>query len=247
MKKLKDRIKDEFSALKKELPVIEYVIWWLLRISMLVTAVVFTYTEAPYVRNLILLNTLATFTVPILRFISPKKLFTSKISFRTQTYIDLFVLMGSFMGHGLKFLGKFNEYDKFMHFVAGFVVSFIGVEILKALKDGKKASPAIACFCGIGFSFVAIVLWENMEFFADWFITSSTNQGYLDTPDEKDIFIKIFGFSKNFEQQKPVYDTNVDMFFAAVGCFIGAIPLYFIEKHKSLKLNQAKEKIPASL
>ena len=237
MTKLKIRIKDNFSALKNELYVTEYLLWWILRISMLVTAVVFTYTEAPYVRNLILLNTLATFAIPILRFISPKKLFTSEITFRTQTYIDIFVLLGSFMGHGLKFLDKYNEYDKFMHFVAGFVVVFIGAEILKSFKNSESFTPAIITFCGIGFSFVAIVLWENMEFFADWFITSSTNQGYLDTPDEKDIFIKIFGFGKNFDQQKPVYDTNVDMLFAAVGAFIGAIPLYMKSKSKKTVKN----------
>ena len=136
--KLKNCLLYEFSELKKELPAAEYIVWWLLRLAMIVTYIVFTVKgEALYQRNLILLNTLATFAIPLLRFISPKKLFTSKIPFRVQTLIDIFVFLGSFLGHGFKFLGEVHEYDKFMHVMAGGVVVFIGAELLKALTAMK--------------------------------------------------------------------------------------------------------------
>ncbi len=244
MSKLKNRILYEISEMKKELKWYEYLSWWALRAAMLITYVVFTINgEALYQRNLILLNTLATFAIPLLRFVSFRKLFTSKITFRTQTYIDIFVLLGSFLGHGLKFLGEVPEYDKFMHVMAGGVVVFIGAEIIKTFKGYENLTSGIKTFCGIGFSFIIIVAWELMEFFADWFITNSTNQGYNVSPGENDLFVKIFGLSKNFPAQNPVYDTNVDMFYAVIGCAVCAALLFAFLKRKDKKKNLIKETV----
>lgn len=243
MKKLKNRFLYECREMRKELPIYEYVMWWLLRIAMLVTAVVFEVRgEAVYQRNLILLNTLASFTIPILRFISPEKLFTSKISFRTQTYIDVFILAGSFLGHGLKFLGEVPEYDKLMHVAAGGIVVFIGAEIIKTFKGYDKLTPGIKTFSGVGFSFIIIVAWELMEFFADWFITESQNQGYNIIPDETMLFVKIFGMPKNMPSQAPLYDTNADMFYAVIGCAVCAAALFLFLDKTEKKSNASAEK-----
>lgn len=242
--KLKNRILYEISELKKELSIWEYLSWWALRIAMLVTYVVFTINgEALYQRNLILLNTLATFAIPLLRFVSPRALFTSRITFRTGTYIDIFVLLGSFLGHGLKFLGEIHEYDKFMHVVAGGVVVFIGAEVIKSFDGYEKLTPGIKTFCGIGFSYIIIVMWELMEFFADWFITTSNNQGYYIVPDETTFFVKIFGMSPNMPDNAPVYDTNADMFYAVIGCGICAAILYIWLKKKEKKAHSQKEEV----
>lgn len=246
--KLKNCLLYEFSELKKELPAAEYIVWWLLRLAMIVTYIVFTVKgEALYQRNLILLNTLATFAIPLLRFISPKKLFTSKIPFRVQTLIDIFVFLGSFLGHGFKFLGEVHEYDKFMHVMAGGVVVFIGAELLKAFNGYENITPAIKTFCGTGFSFIFIVLWENMEFIADWTITNSTNQGYLDGLDENYLFVKIFGLGKNYPNMNALYDTNADMLYAVIGAFICAAVLFVIlsrtEKKKKEKLQKTAEAV----
>ncbi len=244
MLKLKKRFLYEFSEMKNELRWYEYLTWWVLRAAMLIIYVVFTINgEALYQRNLILLNTLATFAIPLLRFISPRILFTSKITYRTQTYIDIFVLLGSFLGHGLKFLGEVPEYDKFMHVMAGGVVVFIGAELIKAFKGYENLTSGIKTFCGIGFSFIIIVAWELMEFFADWFITNSTNQGYNVSPGENDLFVKIFGLSKNFPAQNPVYDTNADMFYAVIGCAVCAAILFFWLKKKDEKKKTSEEAV----
>lgn len=242
MKKLKNKFLYEFREMRNELPLAEYVIWWLLRIAMLTTAVVFEIKgEAAYQRNLILLNTLASFAIPILRFISPEKLFTSKISFRTQSYIDIFILAGSFLGHGLKFLGEVPEYDKLMHVAAGGIVVFIGAEIIKTFKGHDQMSPGIITFSGVGFSFVIIVAWELMEFFADWFITDSQNQGYNIIPDESVLFVKIFGMPKNMPAQAPLYDTNADMFYAVIGCAVCAVILFIFLIRREKKNKAARE------
>ncbi|MBQ6898594.1 MAG: hypothetical protein IJN70_06375 [Clostridia bacterium] len=242
MKKLKNRFLYEFREMRNELLLAEYISWWFLRIAMLTTAVVFEIKgEAVYQRNLILLNTLASFAIPILRFISPEKLFTSKISFRTQSYIDIFILAGSFFGHGLKFLGEVPEYDKLMHVAAGGIVVFIGAEIIKTFKGQELLTPGIKTFSGVGFSFVIIVAWELMEFFADWFITDSQNQGYNIVPDETMFFVKIFGMPKNMPAQAPVYDTNVDMFYAVIGCAVCAVILFIFLRAKERKNKSAQE------
>ena len=248
MKKLKNRFLREYHLLRKELPLAEYICWWLLRVAMLTTAIVFELTdEAEYQRNLILLNTLASFTVPILRFISPERLFTSKISFRTQSYIDIFILSGSFLGHGLGFLGEVPEYDKLMHVAAGGIVVFIGAEIIKTFRGYGQFTAGIKTFSGVGFSFIIIVAWELMEFFADWFITGSQNQGYNILPDEAMLFVKIFGMPKNMPAQAPVYDTNADMFYAVIGCAVCAVLLYCFlrkgEKHSQEKASAGALKI----
>lgn len=236
---LKNRIINEFCALRKELLTAEYILWWLLRAAMVTTYIMFTIKgEALYQRNLILLNTVATFAIPLLRFVSPRKLFTSRISFRTQTYVDIFIFLGSFLGHGFKFLGEVHEYDKFMHLMAGGVVVFIGAELLKAFKGYEHITPGIKTFCGTGFSFIFIVLWENMEFIADWTITNSTNQGYNIELDKTDLFVKIFGIGKNYPLQNALYDTNVDMLYAVVGAFICAAILYMVLRASEKKKNK---------
>ncbi len=244
---MKNRILSEVSQMKNELHIAEYIAWWLLRACMAATAIIFVIKgEAPYQRNLILINLLATFAIPLLRFVSPEKLFTSKITFRTQSYVDIFVLLGSFLGHGLKFLGEVPEYDKIMHVIAGGVVVFIGAEVLKAFKGSENTTPGIKTFCGTGFSFIFIVLWELMEFFADWFITDSNNQNYLGGPGENDIFIKVFGNGKNCPAQNPVYDTNADMFFAVLGAIICSIILYAVLSKKE-KRTDKKEKVKITI
>lgn len=238
MANIRKRFLYEISQMKNDLHIIEYLCWWALRLCMIITYIVFTVKgEALYQRNLILINTVATFAIFLMRFILPKRLFTSKLSYRIQSYIDIFVLLGSFLGHGMKFLGEVPEYDKFMHIMAGGVVVFIGAEVVKAFDGHENLTPALRLFCGIGFSFIFIVLWENMEFIADWLITDSNNQNYLGAPGEYDLFIKIFGESKNSPEQNPVYDTNADMLYAVIGCILFSVPFYFVlsKNYKRLK------------
>lgn len=242
MANIKKRFLYAISQMKNDLHIIEYLCWWLLRLCMIITYIVFTVKgEALYQRNLILINTVATFAIFLMKFILPKKLFTSKLSYRIQTYIDIFVFLGSFLGHGMKFLGEVQGYDKFMHVMAGGVVVFIGAEVVKAFDGHENLTPALRLFCGIGFSFIFIVLWENMEFIADWLITDSNNQNYLGGPGESDLFVKIFGAGKNSPAQNPVYDTNADMLYAVIGCVLFSVPFYFVLSKNHKKLRKAKE------
>ena len=236
MKRLINRFVNEFNAVKQELSTSEYLSWWALRIAMITVFIVFTVRqEQLYQRNLVLLNLSLTFAIPLLRFISPKKLFTSKTSYHIQTYVNIFIFMGSFLGHGFNLLIEISEYDKLMHIVSGGVVVFIGAELLKAFNGHEKVSAAIKTFSGVGFSFIVMVVWELVEFFADYFIAGSNNQGYYKYPDDTMIFVKIFGYSENLPHNAAVLDTNIDLFYACIGCALCAAILYFVLRRKEAK------------
>lgn len=236
MKKIIGRFTDEYKCLRKAMPLWEYLLWWALRIAMITVFIVFTVKqERLYQRNLVLLNLALTFVIPLLRFISPKKLFTSKTSFHIQSHINIFIFMGSFLGHGFNLLIDIAEFDKLMHVLSGGVVVFIGAELLKSFDGHERVSAAIKTFVGVGFSFIVMVMWELIEFFADYYILDSNNQGYYKYPDDSMIFVKIFGYSKNLPDNAPVMDTNVDMFYAVVGCAVCAAILYAVLKRAENK------------
>lgn len=243
--KIINRFKDEYRQLRNDLPLWEYLLWWALRIAMIAVFIVFTVRqEMLYQRNLVLLNFALTFVIPLLRFISPKKLFTSKTSFHIQSHINIFIFMGSFLGHGFNLLIDIAEFDKLMHILSGGVVVFIGAELLKSFDGHEKVTAAIKTFVGVGFSFIVMVMWELVEFFSDYYILGSNNQGYYKYPDDSMIFVKIFGYSKNLPDNAAVMDTNVDMFYAVIGCAICAAILYAVLKRaENKKLNAEKETV----
>ena len=140
------------------------------------------------------------------------------------------------------------EFDKLMHVLSGGVVVFIGAEVLKAFDGNEKVTAGIKTFIGVGFSFIVMVMWELVEFFADYYIAESNNQGYYKYPDESMIFVKIFGLSKKLPDNAAVMDTNVDMFYAVIGCVICAAILYAVlrRKEKQNKASEEKEAVKAA-
>ena len=243
MKKLKNRFLYECRELRKNLHPAEYFSWWALRLAMMVVFIVFTVKqEFLYERNLVLLNLLLTFAIPLLRFISPQRLFISRVSYHIQTHVNVFIFMGSFLGHGFDLFHRVAEWDKVMHVISGGFVVFIGAELLKAFRDHEKVSAAIKTTAATGFSFIVMVIWELVEFFADYYISGSNNQGYYKYPDESMIFVKIFGLSKNLPDNAAVMDTNVDLFFAVIGCAVCAAVLFaFLRKKEKRTAEKALE------
>ena len=248
MKKLINRFVYEYRELQKNLHPAEYLSWWVLRLAMVIVFIVFTVMqEYLYERNLVLLNLALTFVIPLLRFISPKKLFTSKVSFHIQTHVNVFIFMGSFLGHGFDLFHRVDEWDKIMHIISGGFVVFIGAELLKSFNGHEKVNAAIKTFVGTGFSFIVMVMWELVEFFADYYISGSNNQGYYKYPDESMIFVKIFGLSENLPDNAAVMDTNVDMFYAVIGCAVCAAILYAVLRKKEKASLAAEEKETVSV
>ncbi len=236
MDKIKTFFLSEIKALKTELNIVEYIGWWLLRFFMVGVIVYLKITDPENINiQLVAMNIVATFTVPLVRIIFfPKKLIC-KLTFRTQTILNILITLGSLCGQGLGFNYKVTNWDKFLHLLAGAVVVFIGNEIIKIfLNDEHKVPVLLKGFASAGFSYAAMVIWELFEFFADYYWAESCNQAYNVIPDPDMLFFKIFGLGAQNEGQLAVFDTNVDMLLAFVSNVPAAIILvvYLYKKEK---------------
>jgi hypothetical protein len=239
MNKIKGFFKDEISTLKNELSLPEYLSWWLLRAIQLFVLVRLIINDRTNQNVLLLaLNLLATFTVPLVRLLLfPKRIFT-RLSFHAQTWLNVMIFFGSFLAQGMEWNHKVTSWDKVLHLMAGAVIVFIG-DSISGMFLGKqdKISPLFRTYSSVGFSFIAIVVWEVFEFFADYYIVDSCNQAYNITPDRDPFFFAIFGYGVQNENQWTVFDTNVDMLCAVAGAIPAAVALWLWHRNKEKKKN----------
>lgn len=234
------RLKDYFDAEKREflstVGKLEYASWWILRLCM-VGAIIYWKKDKPddFAITIMELNLLATFAVPLLRILFFKKIFLGRLRFHVQSYINIFIFLGSFLGHGFRFNSTVENYDKVLHMISGGVVVLLGYEILIGLKNAELAPKSVLMFGSAGFSFTVMVVWELFEFFADYYIKDSRNQNYCWNPPENMIFFRLFGYSVNAPEQYAVLDTDLDLLCALVGCAVGSAVLAAALKIKSKK------------
>lgn len=202
------------------------------------------YYKRPVNTNVLLLalNLLATFTVPLVRLLLfPKKLFT-RLSFHTQTWLDIMIFFGSFLAQGLEWNHTVTSWDKILHLMAGAVIVFIGNGISGMfLNEGDRVSPLFRTYSSVGFSYIAIVIWEVFEFFVDYYWPLSSNQAYNIKPDRDPFFFVIFGMGAQNENQWAVFDTCVDMFVAVVGSVPAAVALFVYLNNKRKKAEKQAE------
>ena len=232
--KVKAHFYSQLQRLKSEGNIFEYIFWWIVRIMMIYGCFEISGKVPPALHMAIILNTLATFAVPVFSMIFPQKLLFGRLSFRTQTYINFFVLTGSFFNNCVDTYSVIEFYDKWLHFFTGFGCVFLGIELLKALFPKERFSRNVSLFSASGFSFAIIVIWELFEFLSDFFIAGSTNQGYNIGANFNMLFFKIFGQGAGNTGQYPLFDTMFDMMAAVVGIVV-AIILSFITDRISKK------------
>ena len=247
MNKIKEFFASEINCLKKELSPFEYAAWWLLRAVQLFVLIRLIINDRTNQNVLLLaLNLLATFTVPLVRLLLfPKRIFT-RLSFHSQTWLNVMVFLGSFLGQGMLWNHKVTSWDKFLHLMAGAVIVFIGNGVAGMfIRERDRVSPLFRTYASVGFSYIAIVVWEVFEFFADYYWPLSSNQAYNIKPDRDPFFFAIFGMGAQNENQWAVFDTNVDMLCAVVGAIPAAIVLFIWlnRKEKPEEIREKKEYI----
>lgn len=229
MKKLKTKAVSLKRQLFEEITPFEYILWWLLRIALLYAVI---FHPDPNERLMCFINMLACYAMTVIRFIAPKGSFISKLDFRTQHIINFFEFAGTFLGNYLDAYSYVHKYDRILHILSGIGTVIAGYYICKAitLKEGKEKnpSPLMSTFCGIGFSFVVIVMWEITEFIGD-FLFGTQNQCFYYTPPQDDIWFKIFGNGAlHGEGQLPLWDTMMDMIDASVATLVSAAVLFAV-------------------
>ncbi len=247
MTKIKKFFSEEKVTLKTELTKTEYMCWWLLRV-MLVFGLCFKAKEAgsfDMAALIIALNLLASFTVTLVRIVFSPIRVIRRLPFRTQSWLDVIIFFGSFLGQAMNLNWKITSYDKILHVMAGFLAVFIGYELISMfIAQTDKVSVGIRTFSAAGFSYIAMVVWEVFEFFVDFYWPASNNQAYNISPDRDPFFFAIFGQGAQNENQWAVFDTNVDMLCAIVGSLPAIILLAVILKKRENK--KAAEKVPVN-
>lgn len=249
MESLKSFLKSEISALRAEVSGFEYALWWIIRAIQSFVLVKMIVTDITNNNILLLsLNLLATFTVPLVRLLLfPKRIFT-RLSFHSQTWLNVMIFFGSFLAQGLGWNHTVTSWDKLLHLMAGAVIVFIGDGVAGMfIGENDRVSPLFRTYAATGFSYIAIVIWEVFEFFVDFYWAGSTNQAYNISPERDKFFFMIFGQGAQNENQWAVFDTCVDMFCAVVGSIPAIIALYFWLKRKQQKdiAISKKEKVSA--
>lgn len=244
MESLKSFLKSEISALRAEVSGFEYALWWIIRAIQSFVLVKMIITDITNNNILLLsLNLLATFTVPLVRLLLfPKRIFT-RLSFHSQTWLNVMIFFGSFLAQGLGWNHTVTSWDKLLHLMAGAIIVFIGDGVAGMfIGENDRVSPLFRTYAATGFSYIAIVIWEVFEFFVDFYWAGSNNQAYNINPERDSFFFMIFGQGAQNENQWAVFDTCVDMFCAVAGTIPAAICLYLWLKRKKQKTASVAEK-----
>lgn len=239
----KEHIKNQKDRMKSQLSVFEYISWWAIR-AMMVFALVAMIIKGRDSMACVMVaaNLSVTFIVPVFALIFPQKLFFGRIPMRVQTYINLFVIAGSFFGHFINLYRFEGVYDKALHVVSGFAAVFIGCELMKAIETKKELPKKVIAFGGFTFSYFVMIMWEVFEFFSD-FILDSNNQGFnqrfceaVYTDDY--FFFRLFGRGNAGLEQLPVFDTMIDILAAVIGSFIALAVIMIFKKEKQNERNK---------
>lgn len=234
-------IKREIDVLKSQITLPEYLYWWVVRIGMICVLIYRIRQGEDTLVLIISVNLAVSFVISLARFLSFPKLFFGNINYRVQSFIDIFVFFGSFLGHGFGLNGR-PDYDKILHVVSGGIVVFIGWLLIEGTRRGKEIPRLSKTLASFGFSCVVMVVWEIFEFFTDFYMSGSVNQNWHYTPKPDMIFYRIFGTGAGKPGQSVVLDTNLDVFYALLGCILCTFLLYAF---LSLRERQ-KEKAPAA-
>lgn len=239
--KFKNHIKSQFSRAKEEMKLPEYIAWWVMRLMMITALITMIVKERASMSCIMVAANLGvTFVIPLFSLIFSQKLFFGRLPFRVQTYVDIFVIAGSFFGHFVNLYRFEGVYDKALHVVSGFVTVFIGYELMKAVLPQEKLKKSYGIFGGFMFSYFVMIMWEIFEFFSD-FILDSNNQGFNNRFCEQVytdsyFFFRIFGRGNAGAEQLPILDTMIDILAAVIGSFIAlAVLCIFIKEKKSDK------------
>ena len=239
LNKLKSFFKSEYHALRDGITVAEYIFWWLLRFGM-IGCLIYRYKEDPGSMTvlMLILNTVATFAVTLMRFLLFPKAFFGKLPYRCQTWLNLLIVFASFLSHGFGFNHSVTSWDKILHFMAGFFLLLIGNEIAEPLiRKNDRVSNSFRILTATGFSFFAIVAWEIYEFIVDYNWPGSINMAYNLDPDRDPFILMLFGGrSANFESGfAAVFDTVIDMLCAVVGAIPAIIFMIFYLRAREKK------------
>lgn len=96
-----------------------------------------------------------------------RKTFKLKLSDEVELLYLVFIFGCYFLGIVLKFYSKVPYFDKAMHFLSGFITSFLALIILKLLKSYDKKKVVFNIIFIIFTALSVAALWEFFEYTCD--------------------------------------------------------------------------------
>ena len=221
----------------------EIVLWWLVRVILVVGA--FTAETSPK-RLMVLLALVSTFIVGAAKKFFSKTEFFSDLSFRLQTCICLVALFGSGLGFGFGLFQKFTEYDVLLSLFGGMIGTAIGYYISIAFRKPYTRKgfnyTAIMSFC---ISNALIIVREVTQFWID-FYTGRTLVGCVPVGDDHWL-IKLVGPMLSLPEHRVLYDFSEDVTLNVVGAGVATAVLYINLISKNREVFTINKNAPAQL
>lgn len=234
MNKITEKIKFEFSSVKKDVTVIEIIFWWITRICLIVGLCTNLDSQSKVI--VLVANTIGSFGFSLLRLLCPKDSFICRTTYRVQTLTNFHAFTGCFLLHCTDFYDwiHVDKHDFWLHLISGVTIFLIGYYMTVAIDKNKTANPTMLTIGATGFSFTAMVAWEIMEFVSD-FILGSNNQNYKWNPEDNAVLGNLLSKTAAGPEHYVVMDTMIDMMLAAIMTAISAIILFIYLKNKEKK------------
>lgn len=231
MNKLRNKIVSEIGILKKEIPLAEYIFWWVCRCFQLYLMIdSFNDDNQGHYRLQMIANFILLFILPELHIL-PRKIFLARLHYRCQTVAAVMVVLTCGLGMYFSFYGDHYWYDTVLHLFGGAVLVLIGSYVVDSLRPKKEACPGpfYSSVAGFGISCFGTLFWECFEFIFDW-IAKGDTQNYLGYPEG--------WLARTFPplpEQYPVFDTMSDIIAGLLGAIFGAAVLRIIMQKKLSK------------
>ena len=236
------KINSELSLMKTQLP-LPFIIFVYLSRAVFIFSIFISPAKEVAVFSFVAFA--LTFLVDLCHFISKKGSFLSSLSHRITVLICISSLVSCFMGQTLGILEKAPDFDIVMSIVTGVMGTLFGYYVTLTLKDVKeKRDCGFVASSSLFISGTIVFFREMLEFFSDHFFgTSYTHPEHIG---DDHWFFRLFTTGMGVPEQRPLYDTDEDMFISLLfSAFATAFVYIFLRiKHKnSFTEESRKEKL----
>ena len=226
-----NKIKAEFSLMKSQLPVPFVIYVYLSRAIFLFSSFISPAKESAVFSAVAFI---LTYLVDLCHLVSGKDSFLKNLSHRITVLICTSSLVSCFIGQTLGVLSKAPDFDIVMSAVTGIMGTLFGYYVTLSLKDVNHkrdcgfVSSSSLFICG-----TIIFFREMLEFFSDHLL--GTNYTHCEQIGDDHWFFRVFTPGFGVPQQRPLYDTDEDMFITLVVSALTTAFIYIFlrTKHKN--------------
>lgn len=222
-----------FQEIKQEIPLVEYIIWWVFR-AVLLGGMIWSIFYSPDKIFEMAVSVILTFCIPILHLFC-MKLWPGHFPLRMQTVGTVYIFIANFMGSLVGIYYLIPWWDIALHASSGVVLVYVGYCIVVALNHKQRQkfgdpSPIVQATWGAGFSVFVAPVWEIMEFCFDSISHGDSQHWRVNPNPDFEIFHPVtdpamMDFFHVDAGRYALLDTMTDMACGLIGAVIGFLIL----------------------